>query len=413
MNLEKPLLFSSISFNGYNNNYWNSVYASAGVDGKFIIDISRRFNPCRFVARNGVWELPWEQDVIPGFEMPSYDPNFNKTFEEVSDARACEVKARISNGEKFAMMYSGGIDSTAVMCALIRNLTKEELKSVVVCSSADTIMENPYFWATQIVDKFVIRDSSINKYHDLIEQGYVPITADEGDGIFGTVFGLQLYANYDYYLQEMSPEVRSKLAPLKYKISDGNVHYSNYKEIIIRHLQIESNPEFGRLMYEKMDHNVKTASVPVHSLHDFFWWEIFNIKYSNCAVRGALYYNDRIEWRTCIDTIMNWYSGTDFQRWSMVNNNNGLKIQSTHSSYKNVARDYIWSVDKNDWYRNFKIKIDSMNNITISQDNSNVDQGKLPVSRLGLTGDYEMMYVGDPLVREFFHNKIVNYKRSW
>ena len=413
MNLDKPLYFSNISFNNFYDDFWNGIHSDASSDGKMFIDIARRINPCRFVSRNGVWELPWEQKIIPGFEMPEYDPSFTKTFEQVSDERALEVKARINNGERFAVMYSGGIDSTVVMSALIRNLTTEEKQSVVVCGSADSVVENPVFWASQIVGKFTIKNSSINKYHDLIEAGYVPITADEGDCIFGTVLGLQMYANYDHYIKDLSPDTKARLGALKSKISSGDTHYSAYKDLLIRHLQLDDNQEFGAFIYEKLDHNIKTASVPVNSLHDFFWWEIFNVKYLNCAVRGALFYNDRIEWSKCINTIMNWYSGTDYQRWSMANNNNGTKIQNTHASYKTVAKDYIWSVDRNDWYRNFKIKLDSMWTLTIHQDVSEMDFKLRPVSRAGLTGDFEMMYLGDPQVQDFFRDKIINYKRSW
>lgn len=413
MNFQKPLYFSSVSYNGYHDDFWTTVQNDSSEGGKFIIDIANKLATNRFVSRNGVWSLPWEQEVIPGFEMPAYDPNFNKTFEQVSDERALEVKARIQQGTKFAVMFSGGIDSTVVMSALIRNLTTEELKSVIVCSSSETIIENPYFWSNFIVGKFTIKNSNLNKYDDLIEQGYVPITADEGDCTFGTVLGLNLYANYDYHLSKLSPETRANLKPYQYRISDSEVHYSVFKDILIEHLSLKDNPNFGRLFYEKMEHNIKTSSVPVHSLHDFFWWEIFNIKYLNCAVRGALFFNDRIEWRTAMDTIMNWYSGHDYQRWSMKNNNNGQKIQKTHASYKRCAKDYIYTVDKNDWYRNFKIKIDSLNFITINQDVSKVPLGMRPVDRTGLTGDYEMMYLGDPLVQNFLRERITKYQIDW
>lgn len=415
MNLSKPLYFSSVSFTAYesNDNFWTSIHNESGEAGKFFINLANKLTTNRFVTRNGEWSLPWEQEIIPGFEMPAYDPNFNKTFEQVSDERALEVKARINNGEKFAVMYSGGIDSTVVMSALIRNLSAEELKSVLVCSSTETIIENPYFWSTQIVGKFPIRSSQNSKYDSLIEDGYIPITADEGDCMFGTIFGLNLYANYDYHLQGLSKETQDNLRPLKYKISDGDIHYSAYKDILIKHLSIDGDDKFGELFYEKMVKNINTSNVPVHSLHDFFWWEIFNIKYLNCAVRGALYYNDRVEWKTAINTIMNWYSGHDYQRWSMTNNNNGVKIQKTVSTYKQCAKDYIWTVDKNDWYRNFKIKLDSLGFIALHQDVSNIPVGQRPVDRVGLTGDYEMMYLSDPLVQNFLHEKITSFKTDW
>lgn len=413
MNLDKPLYFSSVSFNGYYNEYWDSVHQQSGDGGKFFVDMANKLATSRFVSRNGVWSLPWEQEIIPGFEMPAYDPDFNKSFEQVSDERALEVKKRIHDGEKFAVMFSGGIDSTVVMSALIKNLTAEELKSVVVCSSSETIIENPYFWSTFIVDKFTILNSNLNKYDDLIEKGYVPITADEGDCTFGTVLGLNLYANFDYHIKDFSPQVKENLKQYKYRISDSEVHYSVFKDVLIKHLSVDGNEQFGRLFYEKMEHNIKTASVPIHSLHDFFWWEIFNIKYLNCAVRGALFFNDRVEWSRAMNTILNWYSGHDYQRWSMKNNNNGQKIQKTHASYKRCAKDYIYTLDKNDWYRNFKIKIDSLNFVTINQDVSKVPPGMRPVDRTGLTGDYEMMYLADPVVQDFFRDRITKYQIDW
>jgi hypothetical protein len=413
MNLDKPLLFSSVAFTRYHDDFWNSIHAEAGEGGKFTIDIATKLTTNRFVPRHGEWSLPWEQTLIPGYEMPAYDPAFSKTFEQVSDERALEIKARVNAGEKFAVMYSGGIDSTVVMSALIRNLTTEELKSIIVCASADTVIENPVFWSTQIAGKFTVRNSQITKYDTLIEEGLTPITADEGDCMFGTVLGLNLYANYEYYIQDLSPETQANLRPLKYKIADGDIHFSAYKDLIIKHMGVPNNPNFGRMFYEKMVKNINTSKVPVHSLHDFFWWEIFNVKYLNCAVRGALYFNDRVEWQKAVTSIFNWFCAIDYQRWSMANNNNGIKIQNTLSTYKQCAKDYIWTVDKNDWYRYFKIKLDSLGHITFTQDVSVVDQGRRPVDRTGLTGDWEMMYLDDPVVRDFFRERLLNYKVDW
>ncbi len=413
INLNDTLYFSSISFNSYYNDVWNNIYQECDEGGKFYINVAKRLNPCRFVTRHGEWSLPWKQELIPGFEMPAYNPAFNKSFSEITDTKALSIKQQIQQGKKFAVMYSGGIDSTVIMTALLKNLTAEELKEITVCASTESIIENPTFWKKYIFEKFKILDSNSNKYDDLIEQGLTPITADEGDCIFGTVFGLTLYNHYDYYIQDMDRSVRVNLRNLKYKISDPDVHFSAYKELIIKHLSIEGDTTFGRLLYEKYAHNIKTSNVPVHSLHDFFWWLIFNVKYLNCAVRGALYYNDRVEWKTAINTVVNWYSDPEYQLWSMVNNNNGQKINYTLASYKNAARQYIWDFDKNDWYKNFKIKLESMWTIAHQQNVDKVELDRRPVARVGLTKDYEMLYINDPGVQDFFKHHLKNFKINW
>lgn len=414
LQLDDTLYFSSISYNTIMDDYWNDIYQQSSPGGKFCFNLSRRINPLRYVTRNGEWSMPWKQEIIPGYEMPVYDPTFNKSFEQITNEQALSIKDRISKGEKFVVMWSGGIDSTVILSSLLKNLNAEDLTSVTICATADSIIENPVFWEKYVHNKLQVLDGSAHKYDDLIEKGLVPITADEGDCIFGTVLGLTFYNHYDFYLDRMSPEVQTTLRNLKYKISSPDTHYSVYKELIIKHLGLGvTDPTFGRLLYQKYDRNIKTASVPVHTLHDFFWWLIFNVKYLNCSVRGALYYNDRVEWKTAINTIVNWYNYPDYNRWSMVNNNNGQKIQTTLASYKTAAKDYIWNFDKNDWYRNFKIKIESMWALTLYQDITKVEIGRIPACRVGLTKNYEMLYANDPGVKDFYRTHLSNYKIDW
>jgi hypothetical protein len=414
LKLEDTLYFASCNSNYQTSEFWNSIYKEVpNFDGRWYMMIAERLNPSRFVTRNGEWTLPWKQELIPGFEMPAYDSTFKKSFEEVTDQKALTIKERINQGEKFAVMYSGGIDSTVVLASLVKNLNNTELTHVAVCASDDSIIENPHFWEKFVSNKLTVLDSKKHKYDDLIEKGYVPITADEGDCIFGTLIGLNMYNNFDYMVSTMSPEIRLKLSNLKHRISDPEVHYSTFKELIIKHLGSAWDPRSGRILYEKYVRNIETASVPVHSLHDFYWWLIFNVKYLNCSVRGALYYNDRVEWKTAITTIVNWFNDPEYQRWSMANNNNGLKIRSTPVSYKNVAKDYIYKVDGNEWYKNFKTKLESMWTIGNPQPVAHLDYNRRPNARIALTKDYEMIYNNDVGAKEYFLHHISNYKINW
>ena len=407
----KSLYFASLSYNGYQDNFLNQLHRESGPAGKFFINIAKRINPCRFVTRNGEWSLPWEQELIPKFQMPAYNPSFNKTFEEVTDTSALGLKLRIQKGEKFALMYSGGIDSTLILTAMIKNLTLEELKSFTVCASVTSMIENPYMWEHYIKDKIHVIDSKTVKYDDLIDMGYTPITADEGDCIFGTSLGLTLYNNFDYYIENLSSQTKDRLKPLKYKISSEDVHYSVYADLLIKHFGIASDPTFGKLLYEKYVWNAETANVPIHSLHDFFWWLIFNVKYLNCAVRGALFHNDRIDYCTAVNKIENWYSGEEYQLWSMSNNNNGQKIKKTVASYKWAAREYIWDLDHNDYYKFFKLKTESLQFIINKQDFSK--SKILPQARIGFDTDYQPMSVDDPATQNYFRHAILNYKIDW
>jgi len=379
---EDSLYFSSIIFNGYQDDFWNQVREEAGEAGKFIIDLGKRINPNRFVTRHGEWSLPWKQELPPTFEMPEYDPLFAKSFSQVTDERALEIKKLINEHNQ---------------------------------NSSHAIVENPTFWQQFVYGKFKILDSASMKYDSLIEMGYRPITADEGDCIFGTALGLTLYTNYDAYLIGMDQESRSRLSAIKGKITSNEVHYSQYKDVIIKHFSQPHDPMFGENFYNKFVKNIETSSVPIHSLHDFFWWMIFNIKYLNCSIRGAIYFNDRIPVKEAIyDWIVNWFNGADYQRWSMVNNNNGEKIGYSQSTYKMAGRKYIYDLDKNSWYFHFKVKLESLGgSIVYAQNNDNLPTEIHPNARFGLDKDFNILYIDDPVVQNYIRENVINYKKDW
>ena len=108
MEKDTVLYFHNFSFNGYQDNFLNSL-ENLSDGSKFFITMARRFRPSRFVTRNGEWSLPWNQELIPKFRMPEYDPAFKLSFSAVTDLEALTIKSRIHRGEKFAVLYSGRI----------------------------------------------------------------------------------------------------------------------------------------------------------------------------------------------------------------------------------------------------------------------------------------------------------------
>jgi hypothetical protein len=410
------LYLSSVVFNYYQQDFWNGIREECGSGGKFIIDISKLYKPQRFVSRNGDWSIAWPQEIPPGFEMPPFDPTFNMTFSDVSDKRAREIAELIrTKNDKFAVMYSGGIDSTVIMAALIKNLSASEIKNISVCANSHSMMENPVFWKKFIHGKFEIFDSSSLKYDDLIDRGFKPITADEGDCIFGTMSFLDLQQNYEYYVDQLSPASQSHLRKLKDKMTDGDVHYSEFKDLLIKHWSIPSNPELGEDWYDKFEKNIQTSTVPIRSVHDWYWWILFNIKWVSCAIRIPVYLNDRINCGTVINEwSINWFNTVEYQQWSMVNNNNGQKIVHTATTYKMAAREYIYDLDKNDWYFFFKLKLGSLGpNVMLRQDVSDLPDRLRPNARFGIDSNYNLLSIDDRDVQDYIKHHMSRFERDW
>ncbi|MBY0554286.1 hypothetical protein K2P97_07140 [bacterium] len=382
-----------------------SHYNDYGKEAQFYLDVADFFGVNRIVPRSGEWNLPWKINLMPGLEMPLYDAGFSKNFEQVSDERALEIKKLIqASNAKITLYYSGGIDSVVSLVALLRNLTDEELQNITIALSSESIIEYPEFFHKYIHNKLKIVDSAHVKYSDIQNAGGYAITADQGDSIFGTELATELYYNYKDLLANLSGQMRSKLENYESKVSSREAHYSDYADILIKFFELPGSPEFGAKFYERMKLNIQTSGASVYTLHDFFWWWIFNLKYSECAVRGALYYSDGEDLKKCLhETTINWFNGRDYQLWSMANNNTGQKIRgTTAASYKWAAREYIYSFDKNPWYFRHKLKVSSLKNI--------FERTQAKTTRIfGMDQDYKVVTYMDPGIEVFMHNQLSKF----
>lgn len=328
------------------------AYGEASDGGKFAMDLQRSpLQLSRFVPRQAEWSTPFLTAVEPSLAMPDFDPLFALSFADVCDSKALEVKQRIVSGERFALMYSGGIDSTVILASLLKHLSAEELHSVAIVCNQSSIDEYPLMWERYIQDKLRVLDANTVHYDDLIYQGYAPITGDNGDCLFGTFAAIDFY---NKYFDGTAPDD----------------HYSVHKDKLIDFFGSTPSalPNFGELLYLKMERCAQTAQVPIHSVHDLFWWLIFDPKYVNCAMRGAIFFQHSLGIDQVMQRMENWFNDVRYQQWSMANNNNGQKIAGNGQSYKLAARQYIFDFTGDREYFLHKKKIASLNNVQYRHD---------------------------------------------
>jgi len=389
---------------------------------RFYLNISRAFTFESYIPRAGEWSTPWPVKVDPNYTMPEYNPNFSKTFTDITDQTANIILDSINKTDKqHLVFYSGGIDSTTVLVSLLKNLTISELNKISVCMSADSIIENPNFYLKYIKNKLNVIDSNDHDLKNHSEKNCISIVADLGDGLFGTELGTRMYPQF-FSLGKKLGYKTNTLTDLYKNLSNSDYHYSKYKNLIIeyfnsilqsKHTEYDIKDHlFGELYYTKLDNNIKTSTVPINSLHDFFWWIIFNVKFMHCALRPGTIHSTGVD-RTDIFTnsMINWYGTRDYQLWSMANNNNGEKIKgTTQHSYKWAAKKYIYEFDKNDWYFSHKIKFASMPLVTgrnWSKKFTELD------SFFALTDKYQTLFFGDESVDNYVREQILNYKIDW
>lgn len=406
------LSYHHIYHNQYTKNFWKEVYNISSEGGRFMLDWAHT-EPYIWTSRNqGAWSLPWPTKIKDRFKMPAYERSFSKTYEQITNERAAEVAKLIrEQDKKFSVLYSGGIDSTLIAVALLKNLSTQELKNVNFYCNTASIIEHPLFYKDYIYEKFEIIDSSKYLVEDVAAKGYIVISSAAGDPLCGSKIWLDLQPNIYYYMRDLSSDSKRNINNHWRRAMDPEVHYSVFKDLIMSHYNIKENKNLGEQYYSKMEKNIKTSNVPVNSLFDFYWWNVFNIKYIHLL--SKLYIEDgfKMNFNELEKNMFDWYNTEDYQQWSMANNYTGEKIDFSLATIKLCVRKYIHDFDKNDWYFHFKQKLSS-NEIFKVRHSSQYGKVK-PMTLFALDEKSERQYIEDKSVQEYILNHFVSFERDW
>jgi len=412
IDLKDTLQYFHIFQNEKTQEFWKLAYNESAPGGKFMLDFSH-IEPNVWVSRNvAEWSLPWPVKIKNRFKMPTYESSFKKNWQEITDERAADVAKLIrEQNKKFSILYSGGIDSTLITVALLKNLSKEELKNINFYCNTASIIENPIFYKKYIHEKFETINSTDYLIEDVIAKGYIVISSMSGDCLCGSKNWLDLQANLYYYIRDLSTESKRNINNNWRKAIDPSVHYSVFKDLIISHYNGKGNNKLGEQYYAKIEKNIKTSDVPVYSLYDLYWWNIFNIKYIHLSAKLYIIDNFKMSFDDIEKNMFDWYNTDDYQKWSMVNNYTGEKIDFSGATIKLCVKKYIHEFDKNDWYLYFKQKLPSNEN----QKMRNTTQwgNVTPMTLFGLTQQSQRLYLENKNVQDYILQHLSSFKKDW
>jgi len=412
IDFKDTLQYFHIFQNEKTQKFWKLAYNESAAGGKFMLDFSQ-IEPNVWVSRNGAeWSLPWPVKIKDRFKMPTYDPLFKKSWQQITDERAVDVAKLIrEKNKKFSILYSGGIDSTLITVALLKNLSNEELKNINFYCNTASIIENPIFYKKYIHEKFETINSTDHLIEDVISKGYTVISSMSGDCLCASKNWLDLQANLYYYIRDLSTESKRNINNNWSKATDPSVHYSVFKDLIISHYNGKGNNNLGEQYYAKIEKNIKTSDVPVHSLYDLYWWNIFNIKYIHLSAKLYIIDNFKMSFDDIEKNMFDWYNTNDYQKWSMTNNYTGEKIDFSSATIKLCVKKYIHEFDKNDWYFYFKQKLPSNEN----QKMRNTAQwgNVTPMTLFGLTQQSQRLYLENKNVQDYILYHLSSFKKNW
>ncbi len=245
--------------------------------------------------------------------LPDFNQKYELNFTETALIRAQEIWKNNTVNNEVNVLWSGGIDSTVALVALIQ--TAKVTSQFNVFCNLNSINENPALYAMLLQNKKVsFKNSSIMPRQTSMQL----ITGELGDQIFGsdllfkivnTLGFSQLHVDFDVVL------------PKVFKMRCGE--------------------ELGQTLYERYRPIIEEAPFKLKTAFDFIWWWNLTQKWQSVKFRKNCLLNSQI-------STLHFFESDNFQLWSV--NNHSRKIKDSVQSYKMPAKEFIFEFDKNSDY---------------------------------------------------------------
>jgi len=285
-------------------------------------------------VRKGQNFMPFQNQIayLDHFRMPDFDHRFDLDFDQTSD-QICHDLLHTRSDRPWIIQWSGGIDSTVIVAAVLKNLSKSDRNNVTISCNHASVMEYPKFYMDCIQPHFRVIDSATICSADVADQYYL-INGEPGDQIFGH--------RYSRFLGEL-----------------GQLNWKHQPDQLIGYLTGFSDPVFARWVYEGMQTNLESLDMPVSTYRDWFWWLSFNLAWAGVLLRQHIGFENAMSMSQYLESVVHWYKYPAYQQWSMHNNHARYKGGSTPGDDKIAAKQYINSVYPDSYYLSYKTKIDS------------------------------------------------------
>ena len=282
--------------------------------------------------RYGFTEIHPHQKLLPGAD---YKPKRSLApWGDLMHNRAVEL---LDTKENLLVCWSGGIDSTCIMVAMIQaGATKENL---TVAMNRRSLLENTPFYERFIKGKF--NTIEMKDMSELVATtDYHLVTGEGMDQLFGAdvIYKIHLNAGLNVVFQP-NTELNHCIA-----LETLGFTYSNAK-----------------LIHHEVMGSAAKAGVKLRRVYDCMWWMNFAYKWQCVQLRGLMYGQHEYINQMTLDSlnrVSHFVNTPEFQDWSCTAHEK--KIEDTWESYKLTAKRYIYRFDGDEEFLNNGIKILSL-----------------------------------------------------
>lgn len=311
-------------------------------------DVQKWYSYYKFIPKGACMVDRTEQVVLPfryenKFPIPTDIVNFNKSYDEIC-VETAEHYLKLSREQNIPilLLWSGGIDSTAVVTSFI--LAGAHKDEIVIALNNYSIIENFKFYHNHIRGRYNI--ISVEGLFDFLNGHRIVIGGEGNDQLFG-----------DMVIMNTVRRLTGSI----------DLIFEPHTENIITNVWIKRGipEENAKFWYYLLSNHSKKYNIEVPRIVDLFWWFNFAFKWQSVYYRIITRVNDQIKPLINKEFLTKYshqfFMNDDFQKWSMVNRDK--KIANSYQSYKLASKEFIYKFDKNKDYFEKKLKYGSLGKV--------------------------------------------------
>ena len=299
-------------------------------------------------------------DIVPDFSIRR-----KLDFTEVTDARAIELLARSQAYTSVLLFYSGGIDSTTILCAMLKNWSKADLAKVTIVMNQYSIDENKNMFTDYISGQFAIVNTDEYFTECKINNDTLYITGSLGD---------QLIADENNTIRY------NELYPNSY-----NRSWINNVDSLIKYFAIHSDIVTARYVVDTVIQSLAKCNFEVETVYEFFWWINFNWAWDIDLYQSVWYWRLAETTNTkqfLEDNHFIWMNTVDYQDWAINTIGTTLMMGDSIRMSKYSMKKYIYDFNQdNEYFAN------KMHEGSVSK-----NKGLTTIALCGIDNNYNIHY---------------------
>lgn len=292
-------------------------------------------------GKTKIWNFYHDPDYV---SCPQLDHRSTQSFSEVTDLRATDIKqTMLQQNQELAVFWSGGIDSTVALSAIVKNFSSADLKNVTVFSNNQSYFENPIFYHS-VIEKYQLQTVNFKNFsgddiQKLFER-YIVTDGEPADKLW--------IVNSVFKFESMHGSGSSEKPLLE--TADKFINF------LAGYMSINQAHEY----YQSLMQNINEAEIEISTVGDLFWWINFNfhwvdhllIWYQQFPNKSAAAYKQYKK------NYKPWYNSDEYQSWSLSDLPKSIQ-HDRQELYKMPAKQYIYDLVRDPFYLNYKSKLGS------------------------------------------------------